>query len=807
MRVRTHIIGIVVAAGMIAVANSAAGQTPASPKDTVTKSPADTAKKPAADTVTKSPADTAKKAAADTVTKSPADTTKKAAADTVTKSTADTAAKPAEDTAAIAAAALVGSSLPSLGPNSIIIGGELGERTFIDEPPRHALAKLDEYKAVPTGPVVLNLLLGYTAADSITVLQLNGTNLGQRDQTLRLRGNSPGRYDLQLRWDRIPHTFSTNARSFGSEASPGVFVLPNPRPDTTAWNTTAPYLPPVRTLWNAVKAAASYTPSPKWDLRAEYTEIGKTGRRPMGMAMGGPGNNFREILEPIDQTMRDVKLTEGYSSPRFQVMGTYDFSLFRNSFTSVTSDNPLITVDQATTGSSRGRTSLAPTNHAHTAVVNAGLNLPHGTRINASGSYSLWIQDEPFIPATINTAIVADLSQNPQRLGGHSGTSSIYVSGVSRPITPLTLTARFRTFSFRDQVDPESMPVFIVNDRTLNPAAEDRDNLPFTRRNADAGGTWRFTPLPLTFSAGYGWETWKRSEARNVADLREGSPRLSLDLGVFDWMSLRSSYTTGSRRIHGEYIQNTTGDNPLHRRFDQADRDRERTNFLATVTPLDQLTMSANWTVGHDEYPHSDYGLQSDRSNMEEGDISWAVTDQFSVDGSLTSERFLTRLRSKYRTGTQLNNPTYDWVANNRDVIRTVSAGFRAIFVPDRFEAGGRVDASRAKFRMATFNPFTPTGGTATQNFNATAADLPEVTQKFQPMNLFATYFVTPEWGMTLRYQTERWAQNDFRTLGTRLAEGNGIFLGNNLDDYQARFLTISVSYRPRLLRVPRPAL
>lgn len=93
-----------------------------------------------------------------------------------------------------------------------------------------------------------------------------------------------------------------------------------------------------------------------------------------------------------------------------------------------------------------------------------------------------------------------------------------------------------------------------------------------------------------------------------------------------------------------------------------------------------------------------------------------------------------------------------------------LSAGFHASVIPDRLEAGGRVNASRAKFSMATFNPLTPTGGTATQNFNATASDLPEITQKYQPMTLFATYLVTPEWGMTLRYETERWAQNDFRT-------------------------------------------
>ena len=272
-------------------------------------------------------------------------------------------------------------------------------------------------------------------------------------------------------------------------------------------------------------------------------------------------------------------------------------------------------------------------------------------------------------------------------------------------------------------------------------------------------------------------------------------------------MSLRAGYTTGRRGIRGEYIQNTPVDNPLHRRFDQADRDRERTNLIATLTPLAQVTMSGTWSVGHDEYPNSTFGLQSDRSNMLGGDLSWAPTWRFLVDGSLTHERFLTRLRSKYRATGQLDNPTYDWVGNNHDAIRTVSAGFRAVVLPGRLEAGGRVDASRARFRMATFNPLTPTGGTAAQNFAATASDLPEVTQKFQPMSLFATYLVTPEWGMTFRYGTERWAQNDFRTFGLVPAVGNGIFLGNNLDDYKARFFTVSVSYRPRVLRAARPAL
>jgi hypothetical protein len=108
---------------------------------------------------------------------------------------------------------------------------------------------------------------------------------------------------------------------------------------------------------------------------------------------------------------------------------------------------------------------------------------------------------------------------------------------------------------------------------------------------------------------------------------------------------------------------------------------------------------------------------------------------------------------------------------------------------------------------MATFNPLTPTGGTAAQNFAATASDLPLVTQKYQPMSLFASYVVTPDWGLTVRYETERWAQNDFRTAGLLPWEGNGVFLGNNLDNYNARFFSVSVSYRPTFLKLSRPAL
>jgi len=692
----------------------------------------------------------------------------------------------------------------------VTVAAEVGARSFTEDPSLRDRAKFEEYKATPSGLVVQQLFVGYTPADSFRLFQLVARNVGQADQSVSLRGMQPGLFDLQLRWDRIPHVFSTNARSLGTEVSRDVFTLPSPRPDTATWNRTAPYLAPVRSNWDAVRLAAVYSPTPEWDVKAEITSIGKKGQRPVGMSFGSPGSNFREILEPIDQTQQGVRISQAFSRERFQLSAAYDLSRFRNAIPSVTADNPdvLRTTDSPTSGSSRGRSALPPDNLAHTAVVNGAVNLPWHTRVNASASYAWWKQDAAFIPVTINSAIVdARIDSLPKHLGGASGTSAVSFSATSRPWRPLSLSYRFRAFSFREHAEVEEVPVRIVNDRSISGAAERHDH-PFTRKNADVSATWRFDQAPVTVSAGYGWDHWLRDEeARNMHRLTEDIGRASVDYAPFDWLSMRTSYSRGFRRGSDPYIQNEPVDLPEHRRFDQADRDRERTVAKALVMPRDELSFSVNWEVGKDEYPHTLYGTQSDQTTLIGGDVSWAPGHRFSLDAGYGRETFLTRMRARYRTTGQLTNLSYDWVANNRDVVTTTNFGFTAVIVPDQWEAGGRLDIARARFVMATYNPTTPTGGTAAQIFAATASDLPEVTQTMQPMTLYVRYRYSDEWAATLRYQTERYDQNDFRTLGLRPAESTGIFLGNNFNNYDARFLTFTVSYRPALIRVGRSAM
>lgn len=705
---------------------------------------------------------------------------------------------------------LLGASAAAQAVGNGTVSGslEIGARGFTRSPSDQQLGKLFEYKDVPSGGVVQQFGLKYTTNDSLKHFELSGRRLGTLDQNLWFRATQTGLFDFQIRSDRIPHTFSTTARFLGSEPSPGVYTLPNPRPDTATLNHSA-YVSPIRTRWDPVKLSLTLTPTPNWDMKAEFTHIDKTGGRPMGMAFGGSSVNAREIIEPIDQTIKGFRLMESYAREHAQFVGTYDLSVFTNGLSSVTSDNPLVVTDGATTGSSRGRTALAPSNVAHTVAGTGAFTLPLRTRVSTSLSYGWWRQNEPFIRPTINNAIVdTRLGAEPYSLGGEVQTSNFSASFSSRPIKSLNLTGHFRSYVFRDFAQNIEVPLLVVNDRSISPAdSGERD--PFRKDNADVGASVRL-PFAFTLGGSYGYESMDLdSLVRNVKHYRETTPRATLDFTGIEWASLRATYRRAWRRTSDYHTTDGLTFTDF-RRFDLADRDRERFNLLADVTPWTPVTVGGTWEVGHDRYPNSAFGIMSDKSTTVGSDVSYSVSTRVTLGVGYTKEVYDDLAHNRYRSGSTaatLSNPTWEWFAHNTDNVITTSGNARLIVIPEKLEVGGTYGHSRARFAMLANNPQTPTGGTVAQNTSATASDFPAVVQTLEPVNAYVQYRVAPEWAMTLRYQSELFGQNDFRTVGLQPATGNFIFLGNNFMNYNVRYLTLSFSYHPAPIRASRSTL
>lgn len=755
---------------------------------------------------------------------------------------------------AFSAACLAAGGLAALGQpttgwaqgtsqGKITVAGEFGPRGYAQEPDSLAKGKLEEYRDLRGGPLVEQLLLKYTPADSFSVYSISARNLFYRDQSVWLQARRPGNYDFQVRWDRIPHTYSTTARSPGIEDNPGFNTLPAPRPDSLAWR-NSPYLSPVRSQWDPIKVSLGLTPTDKLDLKGEYLRIGKKGGIPLSLSYNASSGPQREFVAPIDQTMNDFRFSPGYASGErqessalsflksYQVMATYGYSRFQNAIQSTMVDNPTLSIASPTIGTNSSRVSLAPDNAAQTVSVTGALTLPVRTRLMGTVSSSWMSQNDPFLPQASNDSLLSNVNYGllalPRTsLDGKVKTSLVNFSATSHPIKDLTLAARLRSYKRTDQTAQFHIQAMAISDRSINLG----DSLytesdPFTKANTDLSANYQLIPA-LSLTAGYGWENWTRdAEVRNVGKTKEKGPRVSLDYNGLDWLALHTSYSTAERR--GSAYTKAPTELIDFRRFDLADRDRKRTNVLATLTPLDNIDLSFNYQIGDDKFPNSLYGTQSDKSNMKGFDVDWSPIPRFSASVGYSKEDATNILKARYRTGAvgsvTDDNPTYRWTNTNTDKNTTTYASFSAVLIPDKLDFIGNISDIDAHFRVFNVNPTTPTGGTAAQNLSATVENWPEVKQNLKPVALSLRYRYTADWAVTLRYQGERYAQTDFRTsmpvfapftgltgnlpgaigtFGTTAAPNNtGLyhFLGNNYQPYTANWFTLLVSFQPSAL-------
>jgi MtrB/PioB family decaheme-associated outer membrane protein len=675
---------------------------------------------------------------------------------------------------------------------------ELGVRLYLKRPAPTERAWFEQYRDLRPGLVAPSLRGWFDTDDGRSRLELLARVPGQTDENLLLRAQRLGSFTLELERDRTPHVFATTGRLLGSAATRGVLTLPDPRPAAEAYN-AAPILKEVATHWTQDRLALRLAPG-SFSSLVQYSRIEKRGDRPMGMPFGSPGNNHREILEPIEHTMQQLRVAPALRRGRYQVQAWYDYSSFENAIPAVVADNPLVATDQATAGSSSGRTALAPSNHAHTLGLQGAMTLPLRGRISTTMSYGWRFQREPLLPYTINTAInTSDLAPLPQHLGGDVRTLLLRVAGTMRPLRTLTVGARFRHFELDDRTPAISLAGRVTADRSVSMVPMESHRYPYTRRSAGADLRWRIA-VPLAVQLDYGFDEWQRdTHTREVGQTREHTPRVTLDLTPLHWLSLHSTYLRSERRGDG-YAEIATAQLPLIRKHDLADRDRERFDIAAHAAPVPGVGLGASYSFGKNDYVDSEYGRGSDSNRASGVTAHWQPVQRVSFNASYETETFRMGQRSRYRVApAQLDNESYDWISNTDDRVTTAGVGATAALVPRRLDVGFTWDHTRVTSQMTAHNPATPTGGTDAQNRSATATDFPETRYEYSPLGGFVRYRLTDNWMVSARYRQERFAAVDFRTDGLVPATGADLFMGNDLENYRARLLSFTVRYSPRI--------
>jgi len=710
---------------------------------------------------------------------------------------------------------------------------EAGVRFFGERPTQKESAKFEEYRDINQGLYLQGLWLRFYTPDEKYSGEFGGRQWGLQDQEYRLSFERLGRWEVGFDWDQMRHVFSTNGRTILNETSRGVFALPNPRPAISTYN-NGRTIDDISVRWDTAHMYFKLHPTEETDLVAEYTRTHKDGERPFGMAFGSPGGNAFEILQPIEHTIHDFRLRGTWATERWQLQAAYALSVFVNDLSFVRADNPCqpaagafppCAAGDVGTTKQFGTASLPPNNMAHTFSLQGGVNLPLRTRISSNFTYSIRLQNDDFLPQTSTNGLVnanPSLALPQKSLHGNVQIVLFNLNATSRPLPiPVTFTAKYRLYDLIDDSDVVRFSDFIINDQnaiTRGPQFSQRFS--YMRQNGDLDGRWQVA-RPLALTLGTGWERWDRSITREVPTSDEFYAKAAVDANPTDWLMVRATYQPSFKRIdryntsalaqaEQDAAPGELGQSYLLRKYDEADRNRQRVDLMVQITPTETLTITPTASYKYDDYIAS--GLLHDSKNQgpAEGkamlglqtavswsagmDINWAPVERLSFAAGYVHESIFQKQRSRTRPP---DTPALDWISDNTDTVDTYHASMTAKLIPSKLDLKFAGNYSYALGRVETWNP----SGTGSTVFNATptaqARRLPAFEDSLLRLEAILRYRFSQAWSASLNYAYEAFRKHDWRTdtINPFVPGSSAVYLGNDLKNYEAHIFGVTVGY------------
>jgi len=315
----------------------------------------------------------------------------------------------------------------------------------------------------------------------------------------------------------------------------------------------------------------------------------------------------------------------------------------------------------------------------------------------------------------------------------------------------------------------------------MNPSLA-RINQPysFTRNLLNLSADYRL-PRYAKLGAGYDYDNYKR----NLQDFDETDEqtlwgKVSANAGEYvDWMF---KYAHAQRDVSA-YDPNPVIDppqNPLMRKYNMADRDRDTVGFHTGITPMERLTIGVGIDYAWDDYSKSLVGLLDGEQGDVSADASLVLTDK------ATLSFFANRELIKSSQGGSQTTPTIqDWSARNRDTIDTAGVGIK-YRANEKLDLGADYSASRSTGEISIRDA----------SFAGSSRSFPDLTTELDSVRVYGTYQLKPAVALRATYWYERYDSEDWTLDGvTPLTIPNVISLGQRSPTYHVNAVSLSVRY------------
>jgi MtrB/PioB family decaheme-associated outer membrane protein len=607
------------------------------------------------------------------------------------------------------------------------------------------------------------------------VFHAEADNVGYRDQRYAGEFQAIGKLKAEFEWNQIPLFISGNTKTLYTVSKNGIFTIDDAIQQGIQNGTT--------TLANVIGQAKAfdarsqrdiasfkmiYTAARDLDFKVSVKSAHRDGYNLQSLNFGF--SNTIESEVPLNDRTTDVKAALEFANKQGLLSLGYNASWYENQITAYRFDNPLRFTDIVGTPSV-GQMSTWPSNTSHSVNVNGSYKLPAKSRATAAISIGTWSQNEPLLPATVNTALVAPVVERPTAEAEARMVSMVY--GVnSRPITNLWLNAKYRYYDYDNRTPRFDISSMVVADNTLG-AAHETEPSSFQRGTLDLDAS--FTPFPYAaFNVGYTREDADRT-FRIFEKTAEDVFRASVDSTSNRFVTLRGVYERSQRRgSHDDFeLLAEVGEHPEMRHFDIADRDRTRTNVILQITPIEILGLNASVGSGSDDYLNSYFGLRDSTSRNYSVGISFVPMSAVDFGVEYGFERYTALQWSRTANpapAVQFDDPTRDWSIDSRDRVKTIGATLDLVKAMPKTDIRFAYDLSDAR---ATYVYGLPVNQTI---FLPGAVQLSQVAPLIHKLAMGRTdvqYFVRPNVTVGAGYWYEQYRVQDFSLNGTTINQLN----------------------------------
>ena len=711
---------------------------------------------------------------------------------------------------------------------------EFGGRDFVNNPSKdgavylgqQSLVKYYEYSIVAPGAFGG----GHVATgsnDGLYQADLWANNVGSdfdgfSDQAYLLDLSKIGEQYLTFQWDETPHVYSTSAQT--PYLGVGTTNLTLPPGATTGFNATHPatllgpflHQQDIGIQRNTASASYRWTPTDAWDIRADYSDMDRTGTIVQGVTGNVPkvsslhSEMVTEVPAPVNDTTQNYGTNGEYqgTSPwgqRYTAKLAYNGSLYTDNISSYFVQNPWASPCSAGQQDCPGaRMSTWPSNQANGVSGVLAADLPAKSRYVGTLSWERMTQNDTFLPMTDNVNAAASpalgfggIPWNQVNFGFINGTLADPTSSLNGKIDTVltdnivtthispTLTSKltYRYYDFDNETPRIIFPVWVSYDQVGTPsvvAPTEKSisslTMSYIKQNGGASLNWR-PSKEWNFNGAFGWERYDYTQT-DVNVTNEYSGKLSADWKPTVWLTARASGYYSQRRYNTyDYIDFVrsiqfptvpgfpagpeTGAwyySSAYNQFMFDNRNRTQADFALDVVAFRGVTISPSIKYSDDYYglnPLNQYGLSDSKSLSAGVDIDWSVSPDLSFVVSYYWQDYNQLLYNQPTPATAFTSLVS---TNDKTHVNTVTAAVRYAVIPNRLQFDARYELSDGIDEQACVG------------CSASAAGFPPAypndTTLWQRMDATAIYKFDPSWyaqtgfkgdvKMNLRYTWER---------------------------------------------------